>query len=409
MRNQSVLISGVGIAGPTLAYWLMECGFTPTLVERAPQPRTGGYAIDFWGVGYDIAEQMGLLPELAHKDYRVQELRFVGDRGQRVGGFKVDVFRRMTGGRYVTLPRGDLAEILYRSIEDRCEILFGDSIRCVEETGDSVRVLFEHASPRSFDLLVGADGLHSAVRPLVFGNDGSVERYLGHAVAAFAVDGYRPRDEGVYVSYGVPGKQAGRFALRHDRTLFLLVFAAAEPPSVDPHDISGQRVLLRRVYHEAGWECPQILDALDGCEELYFDWVSQIRMDRWSQGRVALVGDAAYCPSLLAGQGSALAMTGSYVLAGELAKSDGQHRPAFEHYESLLRSLIDGKQKAAERFAGSLVPKTRLGLFLRNQISKVIGLPFVADLALGRGLVDRLTCRDTRFVRTKLRTRGPST
>jgi 2-polyprenyl-6-methoxyphenol hydroxylase-like FAD-dependent oxidoreductase len=391
MQNQSILISGAGIAGPTLAYWLLQHGFSPTLVERAPYLRTAGYVIDFWGVGYDIAERMALLPDLAREDYHIRELRFVDDRGRRVGGFEVDAFRRMTGGRYVSLPRADLAALLYRAIEGRCEVIFGDSIRGVEETGDSVRVTFEHASPRSFDLLVGADGLHSAVRHLVFGNGGSVERDLRHAVAAFSVEGYRPRDEGVYVSYGVPGKQVGRFPMRDDRTLFLLVFAAAEPPPVETHDISGQKALLHREYRQAGWECGRILEALDGCEELYFDRVSQIRMECWSRGRVALVGDAAYCPSLLAGQGSALAMTGSYVLAGELAKAGGRHLEAFGQYESILRSFIDGKQKAAERFAGTLVPKTRFGLFMRNRISKVFGFPFVADLSLGRGLVDRLT------------------
>ena len=391
MRNQSVLISGAGIAGPTLAYWLARYGFEPTLVERAPHFREGGYVIDFWGLGYDIAEKMGLLCDLKRRAYRVDELRFVDDRGRRVGGFGVDVFRKMTGGRYLSLPRSDLGQAIYRAIESRCEIVFDDSVADVENARDGVTVKFERSPRRTFDLLIGADGLHSVVRRIVFGPESEFERYLGYTVAAFEAKGYQPRDEGVYVSYGLPGKQASRFPLRDDRTLFLLVFETSKHPHVDPHDLRAQKAVLHREFDEAGWECAQMLGALDRTEELYFDAVSQIRMDCWSRGRVALVGDSAFAPSLLAGQGSALAMTAAYVLAGELAMAEGRYQRAFERYERLLREFMDGKQKAAEQFAGSFAPRTRFGLLMRNQLSKAFRFPFIADLLVGRGLLDRLT------------------
>ncbi len=390
MQAKSILISGIGIAGPTLAYWLAARGFEPTLVERAPRPRSGGYVVDFWGVGYDVAEWMGLLPDLHREGYDVEEVRFVDASGRRVGGFGVDVLRRLTNGRYVSLPRGELAQLVYRQIADRCETMFDDGVTAIKQEGDGVRVEFERAPARRFDLVIGADGLHSEIRRLAFGEEHRFEKYLGYLVAACEVKGYRPRDGRVYVSYAVPGKQVARFAMREERTLFLFVWAAREPPAIGPHDAGAQRAILHAAFGDAGWECPEMLAALDRSEELYFDPVSQIRMNSWSKGRVALVGDAAFCPSLLAGQGSALAMAAAYVLAGELGNAQSQPEEAFRRYESLLRPLISGKQKAAEQFASAFAPRTWLGLCLRNLVTKAFALPFVAKLALGQSLSDRI-------------------
>jgi 2-polyprenyl-6-methoxyphenol hydroxylase-like FAD-dependent oxidoreductase len=387
---QSILISGAGIAGPTLAYWLMEYGFKPTLVEQAPRPRTGGYVIDFWGRGYDVAEMMGLLPELRRRGYDVGELRLVDDRGRRVGGFDAAVFRELTGGRYVSLARSELARLLYEKIEGRCEVLFGDGITQIDERDDGVHVAFEHARERTFDLVIGADGLHSEVRQIAFGRGEWSEKYLGYMVAAFQAEGYRPRDDLVYVSYALPGRQVARFAMRGDRTMFLFVFAAEAPPTVAAHDTAAQKAILKAKFADAGWECPQILAALDETDDLYFDRVSQIHMDTWSKGRVALVGDAAFCASLLAGQGSALAMAAAYVLAGELGKAGAAPEAAFQRYEQLLRPLIATKQKAAEQFASGFAPKSRFGLFVRNQVTKTFAVPFVAKLMLGASLLDNI-------------------
>ena len=384
VRAQTILISGIGIAGATLAYWLDRFGFTPTLVERAPQPRVGGYIIDFWGRGYDVAERMGLIPELRALGYDIRELRIVDERGKRVGGFGVKVFRELTGGRYVSIARADLATLIYRKIESKFETIFGDSVTGLRQDDNGVAVEFECAPPQRFDCVIGADGLHSAVRRLVFGSENRLGKYLGYYVAAFEVDGYPRRDEEVYVSYEFPGKQIARFAMRGARTLFLLVFASQRPVPIDPRDLLSQKARLHAEFNHAGWECQQILAALDDCHDLYFDSVSQIRMDSWSHGRVALVGDAAFCPSLLAGQGSALAMVGAYVLAGELAAVDGRPEPAFLRYEKFLHPFMTAKQNAAERFARSFAPKTRFGLFVRNQVTKALGIPFVANLTLGR-------------------------
>lgn len=390
----SVLISGAGIAGPTLAYWLSVYGVKSTLIERAPQLRTSGYAIDFWGLGFDIAERMEILTDLKRDGYNIKEVRIVNARGRRIGGFDVDIFRAATHGRYVTIPRTDLAKSIYRKIDGRCETIFGDSIAGLRQDAHGVDVTFEHAAPGRFDMVIGADGLHSVVRKLTFGKENRFETFLGYSVAAFEVTGYRPRDENIYVNYSVPGKQVGRLSLRNDRTLFLFVFSDQRRDRIDPDDTEAQRSVLRAQFGNLGWECPQILAAMESCPELYFDRVSQIRMNTWSKGRVGLIGDAAFCPSLLAGQGAALAMVAAYVLAGEFVRVNTSPEKALKRYEALLRDFMVEKQNAAAKFATSFAPKTRWGLFLRNQITKAFAIPFVAKWALGSTLLDRIELPD---------------
>jgi 2-polyprenyl-6-methoxyphenol hydroxylase-like FAD-dependent oxidoreductase len=392
---KTVLISGAGIAGPTLAFWLKAAGFEPTLIERASALRTGGYVIDFWGLGYDTAERMGLIGEINRIGYHVREMRIVDDQGRRQAGFGTRIFNELTGGRYVTLQRSDLSRLLFAKVQGRIESIFGDEIVAVEERPDCVRVELEHAGERSFDLLIGADGLHSVVRKLAFGPQSRFERHLGYVVAAFEAHRYRPRDDDVYLMYGRPGRMVGRFTLRDDRTLFLMVFVAADADL--PATLDAQKTMLRDVYANGGWECSRMLDELDRTHELYFDEVSQIKMPNWSSGRVAVVGDAAFCVSLLAGQGSALAMISAYVLAGELAEAPGQYQQAFARYDAILRSYIESKQRGAERFAGAFAPKTRAALQFRNLMIKAFAIPGLAKLAVGRDIADSLKLPDYRW------------
>jgi 2-polyprenyl-6-methoxyphenol hydroxylase-like FAD-dependent oxidoreductase len=393
MCAKSVLISGAGIAGPTLAFWLNAAGFTTTLVEQEPGLREGGYVIDFWGLGYDIAERMGLANELKRVGYNMREMRIVDGRGKRITGFGTRVFGELTGGRYVTLARADLARLLFATVEGQTEVLFGNEIVCLAERPDQMQVQFQHGGARSFDLVLGADGLHSNVRRLAFGPQHQFEKDLGYVVAAFEMRRYRPRDEDAYVIYSEPGQMAARVALNDDRTLILFVFTRDES-SPTLLDMASQKAVLRQRFGGRGWECGQILACLDCAEDLYFDRVAQIKIGSWSRGRVALVGDAAFCASLVAGQGSALAMTAAYVLAGELAKAGGRHDEAFKRYETLLCAFIDAKQRGAERFSAAFAPKTRFGLFLRNQVIRACAIPGVAKLALSRDVADTLKLPD---------------
>jgi 2-polyprenyl-6-methoxyphenol hydroxylase-like FAD-dependent oxidoreductase len=388
-----VLISGAGIAGPTLAYWLAQYGIEPTLVEAAPRLRTGGYVIDFWGAGFEIAERMGLLPEIRSKGYMLREVSVVDKEGKTVAGFPAEAFARMTRGRYVSLPRGELAASIFGKVNGKVETIFGDSVDRIEQTGDGVEVVFASGGTRKFDLLVGADGLHSRVRELVFGPENRFEKYLGFKAAAFGITGYRPRDELVYVMYTQVGQQVGRFAMRDDRTMFLFTFADEDPCT--PGDVETQKALLRKRFEDSGWECAQILPALDAASDFYFDRVSQIRMNEqpelWTRGRVTLLGDAASCVSLLAGQGTALAMVAAYILAGELGGCEGDYAGAFRRYQELFGPFVLAKQKAALRFASSFAPKSKLALFLRNQIFRLMAVRWIADFAVGRDLADYIT------------------
>ncbi|HEX3660915.1 MAG TPA: FAD-binding domain [Acidobacteriaceae bacterium] len=391
-----ILIAGAGIAGPTLAYWLLHYGFTPTLVESAPRVRTGGYIIDFWGAGFDIAERMHVLPALEPLGYKVQEMRVLNDSGRCIARLPTSAFFELTQGRFLSLARGDLADCLYKALEGRVEALFGDRIARVTPSHQDVTVSFQSGSTRTFDLVIGTDGLHSGVRQMAFGDEARFEKYLGCKAAAFQVAGYVPRDELVYVMHTEVGQQVARFSMRDDRTMFLLTFKDQDPAI--PATLAEQKALLRRRFGGSGWEVPQILEALDGVTELYIDRVSQIRMGTatrsWSRERMALAGDSAFCVSLLAGQGSALAMVAAYILAGELSRSPEDSAAAFARYQQRFGPFVLGKQKAAPRMVDFFAPRSRVALALRNGALRLMSRPWIASLAVGRSLYDRIEIPD---------------
>lgn len=380
-----VLIVGAGIAGPTLAYWLIKGGHEVTLIEHAPELRTGGYLLDFWGAGFDVATKMGIVPKLRERGYMFTEARAVDNAGRKIASFDPSVVIE-SNERYVTIPRTDLANTIYDAIDGDVELILADTVRELDDDGSRVRVTFEKGGSRDFDLVFGADGLHSRVRRLAFGADEQYERYLGMVVGAFQVDDYPVRDELIALMHAEVGFQAIRLSFRGDATLCL--FSLRHDGEV-PTERADQEALLRTELAGKGWEVPLMLEAMDRAKNFYFDSVSQILMPSWSRGRIALVGDAGACPSFLAGQGSALAMIEAYTLAAELAATD-DYAQAFARYHDRLAKLVRSKQDGAQSLGVAFAPKNRFQLFVRNSILRIMGLPKVADLALGRSFHDRV-------------------
>jgi 2-polyprenyl-6-methoxyphenol hydroxylase-like FAD-dependent oxidoreductase len=389
----NVIINGVGIAGPALAYWLAKSGHDVLLVEQAPALRGGGYVVDFWGLGYDIIEKMGLIDEVRRLGYQVREVRYVDGHGRKRGGFDVDVFDRLTNDRFTSVRRADISAVMYRAIAGKVETLFGDSVARIDEHGRGLRVSFDHAPPRDADLLIGADGQHSRVRQLAFGAESNFEVSLGYHVAAFEVEGYRGRDELVYVSHGLPGRQISRFTMRDDKTMFLFLMQDDYVGGDDP------KAVIRQAFAGAGWEWPAIAEELARAGDIYYDSISQIRMNHWTRGRIALVGDAAACVSLMAGEGTGLAIAEAYVLAGELQASGGDVAGAFAQYERRLMPFVRTKQGLAVKFTSAFAPKTSFGLSFRNVVTKLLGIPLVADYVIGRDLRDNIALPDYDFAR----------
>jgi 2-polyprenyl-6-methoxyphenol hydroxylase-like FAD-dependent oxidoreductase len=394
MKRKSVLISGAGIAGPALAYWLQRRGLEPVLIERAAHFREGGYMIDFWGVGYDVAERMNLIPRLRDVGYLIDRLKFVDGRGRTRSGFDAKILRRALGNRFFSLPRGDLARAIFDSVADKIETIFGDSITAIHEDSDCIDVQFERGRGRRFDLVADCDGLHSGVRQIIWGQEKQFEKYLGYYCASFITTNYPHREEQTYTSYAEPGRQISRYALRGGRTAFLFIFAHQQPLPQSP-DLASAKAILRDTFERDRWiEVPVILKRLETCDDLYFDSVSQICMPAWSKGRVTLVGDAAYCPSLLAGEGAGFALAGAYLLAGELQRASGDHLLAYRAYEQRFRPFIERKQQSAMQFATSFTPKTRFGLFVRDLILRLTAFSPVSDCLMRRFVTDQFELPD---------------
>lgn len=387
-----IAINGCGVAGPTLAWWLRKAGHEPVLFEQAPSLRTGGYLIDFWGYGFDVAEKMQLMPALRERGYIMQQLLSYNAAGKQTSRVDGEVFVKLTKGRYLSIERSALAAVIYAAC-DGIETRFGTSVTGLQEDAGGVDVTLNTGSTERFDLLIGADGLHSAVRALAFGPEAEFMRPTGLNVAAFVLDGYPQRDELSYVTYSEPLRQVNRISLRDDRTLFLCIFTDATI-SAFPHGEAEQKACLRQALSGMQWEVPQILARLDAVPDIYFDPVAQVHMDSWHKGRVALTGDAAACASLLAGEGTALAMLEAYVLAGKLAAADGDHASAFAAYHAALAPMLRKKQAAALRFSSFFAPPNRFRVWLRDQLINISGKPMLARYLLGPMLLDNRPLSD---------------
>ncbi|WP_198667084.1 FAD-dependent monooxygenase [Glycomyces dulcitolivorans] len=365
-RKRTVLVSGASIAGPAVAYWLHRFGFAVTVVEKAADVRGGGYPIDVRGTALEVVRRMGLLPELQRAHVESKRLTFLDADGGTVAAVHPQAVVGGVEGRDLEVRRGDLARALYGAVADDVEFVFEDSIDTLAEHAHGVDVAFRGGSRRTFDLIVGADGLHSRTRGLVFGPEERFHHYLGYCFAGFTMaNRFGLAHEGLI--WNTPGRGAVLYAVRDsDEVQALLVFARLEPPLGAFRDPAAQRDLVRAAFAGDGWEVPAMVEAMGGADDLFFDVVSQIRQPRWSSGRVALIGDAAAAPSFLTGQGSSLALVGAYMLADALA-AQRDHAEAFAAYERATRGFVDLNQAQIGSGDAALFPATAEALALRNR------------------------------------------
>lgn len=349
MKNDmNVLVSGASVAGLTVAHWLVRYGYKVTVVERATHLRPGGQALDVRGPALEVAERMGVLDTLRQRSTGQTGMSVVDGDGKEI--FR-STERTLTGGRFdspdVEILRDALCDVLYGAA-GAVEYLFGDRITTLAQDEGGVDVTFASAAPRRFDLVIGADGLHSGVRRIAFGPEAEFIRNIGGCLAVFSMPNFLALDR-----WQVFRQHAGIFGgvlgLRADldvRTYIGFGFDA-EPPRYDYRDIEAQKRLVADQVAGAGWIFPQIVEHMWRAPDFYFDTMSQIRMDRWSRGRVVLVGDAGYCVSPATGQGTTVAMVGAYVLAGEIAAHTGDVEAGAAAYDAELRDYATRNQDSA--------------------------------------------------------------
>ncbi|MFZ0214586.1 MAG: FAD-dependent monooxygenase [Candidatus Dormiibacterota bacterium] len=367
MEREDILISGAGIAGPAVAYWLRRAGFRPTIVERAPSPRPGGQAVDLRGAGRTVVERMGLLDRARDVALEQKGFALVDRRGRITARMPADAFGGEGIVSEIEILRGDLGQVLYDASHSGTEYLFDDTITGIEQDEDGVAVTFENAAPRRFALVVGADGLHSTVRRLAFGPDAGCLHEFGLYGGLFTATATLDLDlDGWYLMHNLPGGVvAGVRPGRLPGEMKVGLNFRANPFPYERRDAAAQRALLRERFAGAGWVVPRLLQAMDGAPDFFFDSTGQVRLEHWTRGRIALLGDAGYCPTPLTGLGTSLALVGAYILAGELAAAGGDHRVAFVRYEERMRPYVAKAQHLPPGGVGGFAPTSALMIRMR--------------------------------------------
>lgn len=371
MDDKKVLISGGGIAGLTLGILLKERGWEPLVIERDPAMRTEGYMMDFFGTGWDVAERMGLLSDIAKIRYPIDHLEYVDRNGNpHFPAVPIDRVREAFEGRYTYLRRPDLNLILFnRARASGVEIRFGTTIQSIKEGETDLQITFNDGTAKAFQLLFGADGVHSRVRELIFGEEAEFSRFLGYYVAAFHVLDHDYAIDNSVKIYEEPGRVAGFYPLDSRRMDAAYIFR---------HDDVGLLPREKRIafvqeqYLGSGWISEDVLKRISSSEPIYFDSLTQIVMPDWHKGRIALLGDACGCLTLIAGQGSHMAMAGAWVIAQELERYSGDHRSAFSAYQEFLKPHVEKKQNDAVGFAERFVPSSRLKMMIRYPIMRIV-------------------------------------
>jgi 2-polyprenyl-6-methoxyphenol hydroxylase-like FAD-dependent oxidoreductase len=380
MSGKTVLVSGGGIAGPAVAYWLQRFGFAPTVVERSGAPRPGGHAVDLRGASPGVVERMGLLDAVKARSLHERGMRMVDAQGRQ----KVEMPAEMFEGRGVVadieILRGDLAEILTDATSDSVEYRYDEQVVGLEQDADGVLVRFGSGVEQRFDFVIGADGSHSTVRKLAFGPESEFAHPMGAFTAHYSISAAQAEAAGLdndrnddwFVIHNAPGRRmAGTRPDRDGGVKAMFIFGDEGAPDGVLRDPAAQRRLLHERFAGMGWHTPALLAAMDTADDFYFDAYAQVKMPTWVNGRVALLGDAGWCPSPISGQGTNLALVGAYALAGELALAGGD--PAgLAAYEAAMREYVERNQKLMPGGIGAMIPKSGLAIRLGFLFNKVM-------------------------------------
>jgi 2-polyprenyl-6-methoxyphenol hydroxylase-like FAD-dependent oxidoreductase len=377
-----VLISGASISGPVLAYWLTQSGFDVTVVERAPKLRkTGGHAVDLFRPAMEISERMGVLPRIEDRATGTKVMTVHRPWASRPAHIDYVKLVGMMSDRHVEIMRDDLSEIYYDATRNDVEYVFDDQITAIAEDGD---VAFERGAPRNFDLIVGADGLHSGVRRIVFGTD-VPESFLGGYLSVVSVPKSLARD-GKMEGYYEPHRIAMIYTADHlDDARAVFIFRPNLPLDYDHRDVERQKSQLCAAFSNMSGDVDRWLDEVDRTPAFYFDAVTQLEMTSWSSGRVTLVGDAGYCPGPAVGGSTSLAVYGAYVLAAEIARAGGDHTKAYPAYERMMMPSVLGSRSMARFNAKTIVPGSRWGVRALIGTGRAIStLPLAVTQSLAR-------------------------
>jgi 2-polyprenyl-6-methoxyphenol hydroxylase-like FAD-dependent oxidoreductase len=372
MPAPTVLISGAGIAGPALAFWLTNNGYRVTIVELADGIRSGGQTVDLRGAGGNVVERMGLIDQMRRHSLEQHGLAWIKADGTRRAEMPVTAFNGNGIVSKLEILRGDLVDVLYQATKDRAEYRFGTRIDALEQNGATVQATLSDGTTISADLVVGCDGPHSAVRRLVFGPEEQFIKPLGGYNAWFTAPDTVGLD-GWYLMYQAPGLNASMRPSHDPASCKAGLAFRSEPVSYDRRNADEQLALLAKHFDGAGWQCDRLLAAAQTSDDFYFDAFVQVHMPSISEGRVTLVGDAGYCASPLSGMGTSLALVGAYVLAGELGPADSvdaqRIEAALRRYEAVMRPYIDRCQDLANGIDGYL-PKSANDIAITAQVMK---------------------------------------
>ena len=377
MTHKTVLIAGAGIAGPALAYWLQRHGMTATVVERAPQLRPGGQTVDLRGAGLDVVRRMGLEPAARAAATQEEGLRFVDSAGRTKAALAADALGGKGPVAELEILRAELSSLLHEHTREHTEYVFGDRVTALDDDGDRVHVTFLHGPARTFDLVVAADGLRSRTRDLAF-TDGTRTRHLGLCTGYFTIP--RAPSDGRWARWhNAPGGRAVNLRPDNQGTTRASLSFLSPPRGYELLGQDGQKQLLRRLFSDVGGETSRVLSAMEEAPDFFFESVAQVRMPRWSQGRVAVTGDAGYCASPLSGMGTSLALVGAYVLAGELARHD-RHRDAFHAYETAVRPYAERAQNLPPGTPRLAMPRSRTGIRTLHAVLRTATRPGVSKV-----------------------------